>query len=72
MILDDNLNKYQWIFAKLGMWRTVLGFLMGKFCRFLTELPARDMPVFSFPDDNVGKYQWILVKLGMCTDIVDI
>ena len=27
------------------------------------ELPARDMPIFSFPDDNLGKHQWIFTKL---------
>ena len=26
--------------------------LMGKFCQIFTELPARDMPIFSFPDDK--------------------
>ena len=45
---------------------------MGKFHQFLTELPARDMPIFSFPDDNLSKHQWIFTKLGMCIDIVEI
>ena len=45
---------------------------MGKFCQFLTELSARDMPIFSFPDDNLTKHQWIFTKLGMCIDIVEI
>ena len=45
---------------------------MDKFSRFLTELPARDMPVVSFPDDNLSKYQCIFVKHGMCIDIVKI
>ena len=45
---------------------------MGKICRFLTELPARDMPVFLFRDNNLSKYQCIFAKLGMCIDIVDI
>ena len=49
-----------------------LGMLMGKFCRFLMELPAQDMPTFSFPDNNLSKYQWISAKLGMCIDIVEI
>ena len=45
---------------------------MGKFLQILTELSARDMPVFSFPDDNFSKHQWIFTKLGMCIDIVEI
>ena len=44
---------------------------MGKFRQFLTELSARDMPIFSFPD-NLSKLQWIFIKLGMCIDIVEI
>ena len=45
---------------------------MGKFRQFLTELSARDMPIFSFPDDNLSKHQWIFTKPGMCIDIVEI
>ena len=46
---------------------------MGKFHQFsLTELSARDTPIFSFPDDNLSKHQWIFTKLGMCFDIVEI
>ena len=45
---------------------------MGKFCQFLTELSARDIPIFPFPDDNLSKCQWIFTKLGMCIDIVEI
>ena len=44
---------------------------MGKFCQFLTELSARDTPIFSFLDDNLSKHQWIFSKLGMCIDIVE-
>ena len=43
---------------------------MGKFRQILTELSARDTPIFSFPDDNLSKHQWIYTKLGMCIDIV--
>ena len=32
---------------------------MDKFCQILTELSARDMPIFLFPDDN----------LSICIDI---
>ena len=42
---------------------------MGKFHQILTELSARDMPIFSFPDDNLYKCQEILTKLGTCIDI---
>ena len=45
---------------------------MGKFRRFLAKLPARDIPVFSFPDDNLSKYQLIFTKLSMCIDIVEL
>ena len=45
---------------------------MGIFCQFLTELSARDTPIFSFPDDNLSKRQWIFTKLGMCIHIVKI
>ena len=45
---------------------------MGKFRQFLTELSARDTPIFSFLDDNLSKHQWIFTKLGMCIDIVEI
>ena len=27
---------------------------MGKFHQILTELSARDLPIFSFPDDNLN------------------
>ena len=45
---------------------------MGNFRQFLTELSARDTPIFSFLDDNLSKHQWIFTKLGMYIDIVDI
>ena len=45
---------------------------MGKFRQFVTELSARDTPIFSFPDDNLTKHQWIFTKLGLCIDIVEI
>ena len=56
---DDNLSIHQWIFTKLVcaliLWRSGLGLLMGKFRQFLTELSARDTPIFSFPDYNLSK-----------------
>ena len=56
----------------LKLWRSGLGLLMGEFRQILTELSARDTPIFSFPDDNLSKHQWIFTKLGMCIDIVEI
>ena len=49
--------------------RSGLVLLMGKFCLILTELSARDMPIFSFLDDNLSKCQGILTKLSTCIDI---
>ena len=45
---------------------------MGKFRQILTELSARDTPIFSFPDDNLRKSQGILTKLGTCIDMKEI
>ena len=42
---------------------------MGKFRQILTELSARDTPIFSFPDDNLSKHQWIFTKLDTCIDM---
>ena len=44
----------------------------GHFRQILTELSARDTPIFSFLDDNLSKRQLISTKLGMCIDIVEI
>ena len=49
--------------------RSGLGLLMGKFRQILTDLSARDMPIFSLA---VGKCQGILIRLGTCTDIKEI
>ena len=60
---DDNLSKHQWIFTKVGMCIDIVemwfGMLMGKLHQILTELSARDMPVFSCLDDNLSKCQGI-------------
>ena len=45
---------------------------MGKFRHTLTELSARDTPIFSFPDGYLSKRQWIFTKLAVCIDIVEI
>ena len=58
---DDNLSKYQWIFAKLStvcaliLWSCSLVLLMGKFRQFLTKLSALDIPVFSFLNNSLSK-----------------
>ena len=68
-----NINEFSPnLVCTLILWRSGLGLLMGKFCQNFTELPARDMPIFSFPDDNLSKHQWIFTKFGMCIDIVAI
>ena len=73
---DVNLNKYQWIFARLGMCIDIVEIWFeianGQILSILKELPARDIPVFSFPDDNLSKCLWIFTKLCMCIDIVEI
>ena len=43
---------------------------MEKFCQILTELSARDTPIFSFPNDNLS--QGILTKLGIFIDMKEI
>ena len=45
---------------------------MGKFRQILTELSARDTPIFSFSGDNSRKRQWIFTKLGTCIDLKEI
>ena len=46
---------------------------MGKFRQILTELSARDTPIFFlFLDDNLSKCQRILTKLDTCIDIKEI
>ena len=45
---------------------------MGKFHQILTELSARDTPMFSFLDDNLCKFKANLTKLGTCIGIKEI
>ena len=73
MIPSVNINGFlpNLVYA-LILWRSGFGLLMGKFRQILTELSARDKPIFSFPDDNLNKRQWIFTKLGMCIHIVEI
>ena len=43
---------------------------MGKFCQFLIELSAHDMPIILFLHDDLSKNQWIFTKLGLCIAVV--
>ena len=45
---------------------------MGKFRQILTELFARDTPIFSFLDDNLSNCQGILTKFSTCINIKEI
>ena len=44
---------------------------MGNFRQSLTELSARDTPIFLLPDNDLSKHQRIFTKLGMCIYIVE-
>ena len=71
----DNLSKHNGfspnlVFA-LILWRSGLELLMGKYRQILTDLSARDRPIFSFPD-NLSTHQWIFTKIGFCIDIVEV
>ena len=58
MITWVNINGFSPnLVCVLILWRSGLGLLMGKFCQILTEISARDTPIFLFPDDNLGKHQ---------------
>ena len=53
---DDNLSKHQWIFIKLGMCIDIVEIWFGiANGQILTNLSARDTPIFSFPDYNLSK-----------------
>ena len=41
----------------------------GQISLILTELSARDTPIFLFLDDNLSICQGILIKLGTCIEI---
>ena len=56
MITWVNINGFSPnLVCALILWRSGLGLLMGKFCQFLMELSAQDMPIFSFSDCNLSK-----------------
>ena len=66
MITWVNMNGFSPnLVCALILWKSGFGLLMGKFRQILTELSARDTPIFSFPDDNLSKHQWIFTKLDM-------
>ena len=53
MITSVNINEFSPnLVHEFILWRSGLGLLVGKFRQILTELSARDTPIFSFPDDN--------------------
>ena len=56
MITWVNINGFSPnLVCALIVWRYGLGLLMGEFRQLLTELSARDTPIFSFPDYNLSK-----------------
>ena len=64
------------IFTKFGMCIDIVeiwfGIANGQICQILTELSARDTPIFSFPDDNVCKCQEFLTNFDTCIDIKEV
>ena len=52
---DDNLSKHQWISTKLGMCIDIVDIWFEIANGQITELSARDSPIFSFPDYNLSK-----------------
>ena len=56
MITWVNINGFSPdLVCALILWISGLGLLMGIFRQFLTELSARDTPIFSFRDYNLSK-----------------
>ena len=73
MITRENINGLSPnLVSALTLQISDLRLLMGNFRQILTELSARDTPIFLLPDDNVSKHQLIFTKLGFCIDIVEI
>ena len=66
MITLVNINGFSPnLVCALILWRSALGFLMGKFGLFLTS-------VFYFQDNNLSKPQWIFTRFDRCIYIVEI
>ena len=73
MITWVNINGFSPnLVCALILWSSGLGLLLGKFRQTLTEISARDTPIFSFPNDKLSRYQGILTKLGTCIDTKEI
>ena len=73
MITWVNINGFSPdLVCALILWISGLGLLMGRFRQFLTELSARDTPIFSFPNYNLSKYQRIFTKLAVCINFKEI
>ena len=62
------MDFHQNLVCALILWRSDLG-LLGNFLQILTELSARDAPIFLFSDDSLSNCQEILTKLGTCIDM---
>ena len=72
MITYVNVKEFSpGLVCALILRRSGLGFIISKFHQFLTELSARNKPIFSFLDDNLSKYQWVFTKLGLCIYIME-
>ena len=68
-MLDSFSSKIGLCIDIVEIW---FGIALGKFRQILTELSARDTPIFLFPDDHLSKCQGILTKLGTCIDMKEI
>ena len=75
MYADDNLSKFQWIFAKLGMCIDIVeilfGITNGQFHQFLKSYLPETCPCFRF-QAKTSICQWIFANFGMCIDILEI
>ena len=73
MITLVNINGFSPnLVCALILLRSGSGLLMGKFRQILTELPARDTPIFSLSDDNFCKCQGILTKFDAWINMKEI
>ena len=54
------------------LWRSGFGLLFDKNRQILTDLSARDTPIFLFLDNNLSNCQGVLTKLGICIDMKEI
>ena len=72
---DDNLNKCQRIFTKLGIYIDIVkiwfGITNGQFSSIFDEV-IYDTSVFLFPADNLSNFQIIFTKLGVHIGMIEI